>query len=128
LLLATAGEAIAATVGRPLGVVVGLSVAALGIGATFVTAFTAALADAEPESAGLRSAVVNTFHELGGSFGVAVLASAAGGALAAAAPTAEAFRRAFGIAAGIAAAAVVIAAFVVPRVFQPASPSGHHHH
>jgi EmrB/QacA subfamily drug resistance transporter len=119
LLLATVGEAIAAIVEQPVGVVVGLSVAALGIGATFVTAFTAALADAAPDSAGLRSAVVNTFHELGGGFGVAVLASAAGGALAAAAPTADAFRRAFGIAACVAAVGVVVAAFLVPKVFKP---------
>ena len=120
LLLATAGEAIAAIVEQPLGVVIGLSVAALGIGATFVTAFTAALADAEPAAAGLRSALVNTFHELGGAFGVAVLASAAGGALAAAAPTAEAFRRAFGIASCVAAVGVVVAAFLVPKVFKTA--------
>jgi len=126
LLLATAGEAIAAIAGGPVGVVIGLSVAALGIGATFVTAFTAALADAAPEHAGLRSAVVNTFHELGGSFGIAVLASVAGGALAAAAPTAEAFQRAFTVAACIGAVCVVVAAFLVPKVFK-ADGQGHGH-
>jgi hypothetical protein len=60
--------------------VTGLSIAALGIGATFVTAFTASLADAGPAEGGLRSALVNTFHELGGAAGVAVLSSAAGAA------------------------------------------------
>ena len=126
LLLALVGEAIAAIVDRPAGLVVGLSVAALGIGATFVTAFTAALADAGPESGGLRSAVVSTFHELGGSFGIAVLASVAGGALAAAAPTAESFRRAFTVAACIAAVGGVIAAVLVPTVFK-ADGHGHGH-
>jgi hypothetical protein len=52
--------------------VTGLSIAALGIGATFVTAFTASLTDAAPAEGGLRSALVNTFHELGGPVGAGV--------------------------------------------------------
>jgi hypothetical protein len=74
----------------------------------------------------LRSAVVNTFHELGGSFGIAVLASVAGGALAVAAPTAESFRRAFTVAACIAAVGVVVAAFLVPKVFKTDGPGNGH--
>lgn len=48
------------------------------IGALFVTAFTASLGDAELREAGLRSAVVNTFHELGGAAGVAVVVAVLG--------------------------------------------------
>jgi MFS family permease len=81
LALAAIGNATAALWTGPAGIVSGLAVAALGIGATFVTAFTAGLADAGPDVAGLRSAIVTTFHELGGAFGVAVLSSAAGAAL-----------------------------------------------
>jgi len=67
LALAAAGYALAARWPQPAVLVTGLSIAALGIGATFVTAFTASLADAGPAEAGLRSALVNTFHELGGA-------------------------------------------------------------
>ena len=48
LALAAAGYAVAAAWTQPAVMVTGLSIAALGIGATFVTAFTAALADARP--------------------------------------------------------------------------------
>jgi len=55
-----------------------VAVTGLGIGATFVTAFTTSLSDAGPAEGGLRSALVNRFHELGGAAGVAVLSSVAG--------------------------------------------------
>jgi hypothetical protein len=126
LLLAAAGDGTAALRTGSVATVVGLTVAALGIGATFVTAFTAALADAEPATAGLRSAVVNTFHELGGSFGVAVLASVAGASLGAL-PAVHDFTRAFGVAAIGAGAAAVIAGVLVPAVTRPPAESGHNH-
>src|SRR5215472_1555561 len=81
LALAAAGYGVAALWTSPAALVTGLSVAALGIGACFVTAFTASLASAGPAEGGLRSALVNTFHELGGAAGVAVLSSVAGAAL-----------------------------------------------
>ncbi|HET9079901.1 MAG TPA: MFS transporter, partial [Trebonia sp.] len=80
LALAAAGYAVAAGWPQPAQMVIGLSIAALGIGAAFVTAFTASLAGAGPAEGGLRSALVSTFHELGGAAGVAVLSSAAGSA------------------------------------------------
>jgi hypothetical protein len=51
---------------RPVNLLIGLGVAALGIGAAFVT------------EGGLRSAIVNTFHEIGGALGVEALSSIAG--------------------------------------------------
>ncbi|MER7684114.1 hypothetical protein [Streptomyces sp. NPDC097610] len=55
----------------------GLFLASLGIGVVFVTAITTALALVAPREAGLASGVVNTFHEVGGSIGVAVLSTVA---------------------------------------------------
>ena len=98
----------------------GMSVAALGIGCCFVTAFTASLADAPAAEGGLRGALVNTFHELGGAAGVAMLSAVAGTAMAAAHPAASAFRGGFTAAAACALAAAVIAAFLVPSVLRGA--------
>jgi len=114
LALAAAGYAIAAHWPQPAAMVAGLSIAALGIGATFVTAFATSLTDATPDQAGLRSALVNTFHELGGAAGVAVLSSAAGAGLVAARLASHDFTRAFTVGAVAAAVAVASAAVLVP--------------
>ena len=116
LTLVAAGYAIAARWPQPAEMVAGLSIAALGIGATFVTAFTASLTEAAPAEAGLRSALVNTFHELGGAAGVAVLSSAAGAGLVAVQLASSDFTRAFTVGAVAAAVAVVTAAVLVPAV------------
>ena len=116
LALAAAGYAIAARWPQPAAMVTGLSIATLGIGASFVTAFTASLTDAAPAEGGLRSALVNTFHELGGAAGVAVLSSAAGAGLVMAQLASRDFTRAFTVGAVIAAVAVAIAAVLVPAV------------
>jgi len=122
LALAAVGYAIAARWSQPAVLVTGLSIAALGIGATFVTAFTASLTDAGQAEGGLRSALVNTFHELGGAAGVAVLSSAAGAGLVTAQLASGDFGHAFTIAAIAAAVSVVIAAVLVPAVLRkPAS-------
>jgi hypothetical protein len=118
LALAAAGYAVAAHWAQPAAMVAGLSVAALGIGATFVTAFTASLTDAAPAEAGLRSALVNTFHELGGAAGVAVLSSAAGAGLVAARLAGDGFTHAFTIGAVAAAASLAVAAALVPAVLR----------
>jgi len=112
------GYAIAARWSQPAVLVTGLSIAALGIGATFVTAFTASLTDAGQAEGGLRSALVNTFHELGGAAGVAVLSSAAGAGLVTAQLASGDFGHAFTIAAIAAAVSVVIAAVLVPAVLR----------
>jgi EmrB/QacA subfamily drug resistance transporter len=118
LALAAAGYAIAARWPQPAMLVTGLSLAALGIGATFVTAFTASLTDADPAEAGLRSALVNTFHELGGAAGVAVLSSAAGAGLVMAQLSSHDFARAFAVGAVGAAVSLAIAAALVPAVLR----------
>jgi EmrB/QacA subfamily drug resistance transporter len=118
LALAAAGYAVAARFAAPAAMVAGLSIAALGIGATFVTAFTASLAGAAPAEGGLRSALVNTFHELGGAAGVAVLSSAAGAGLVTAQLAGHDFARAFTVGAVGAAAATAIAAALVPAILR----------
>jgi EmrB/QacA subfamily drug resistance transporter len=125
LALSCAGYTIAAAGHAAWVTVLGLSVAALGIGATFVTAFTAALSDAPPAEAGVRSALVNTFHELGGAAGVAVLSTAAGSALVVA--DAAGFTHAFALGAVAAGAAVLIAAGLVPTVLRKPTPGAPAH-
>ena len=122
--LAVAGYAVAARFAAPAALVTGLSIAALGIGADFVTAFTASLADAAPDEGGLRSALVNTFHELGGAAGVAVLSSAVGSGLVAAHLAGDDFARAWAVGAVAAAAATAIAAALVPAVPRPPAGRG----
>ena len=89
-----------------------------GIGATFVTAFTASLADAGPSDAGLRSALVNTFHEFGGAFGVAVLSSAAGAGLVTAQLASHDFTHAVTVGAICGAVSAAVAAALVPTVMR----------
>jgi Major Facilitator Superfamily len=118
LALAAAGYAIAGHWSGPAATVIGLTVAAFGIGATFVTAFTASLTDAGSEQAGLRSALVNTFHELGGAVGVAVLSAAAGTGLAASSLAGHDFDRAFSVGMVGGALSTAIAAMLVPAVLR----------
>jgi EmrB/QacA subfamily drug resistance transporter len=120
LVLAGAGYGTVALWPWPAQSVIGMSVASLGIGACFVTAFTASLADAPAAEGGLRSALVNTFHELGGAAGVALLSTVAGAALVAARPAAGAFRGGFTAGAVCALAAAIVAAFLVPSVLRGA--------
>jgi hypothetical protein len=70
--------------------------------------------------------LVNTFHEIGGAAGVAVLSSAASAGLLAARPASGDFAHAFTIGAIGAAASVVIAAALVPAVLRkPATEPTH---
>lgn len=115
LAVAALGEGVAAAfTGSRVAFVAGLAVAAAGIGATFVTAFTTALAAAPDHDRGLRSAVVSTAHELGGAFGVAVVSTVAGSALARLHPSPADFSAAFVVGAVAAAAAALVAAVLVP--------------
>jgi EmrB/QacA subfamily drug resistance transporter len=125
--LAAAGYTVAASIDDVVALVVGLGIAATGLGALFVTAFTAALAGVEPAESGLRSALVNTFHEIGGAAGVAALSTVAGGVLVASHPAPDDFSRPFAFAAVAALACGVIAAFVVPQVLrEPGAPRPSH--
>lgn len=125
--LAAAGQSIAAALAQPVVLVAGLTAAALGIGATFVTAFASALTGTEPQEAGLRSAVVSTFHELGGAIGVAALASVAGSALTTASPEPVAFTGALTFGAVAAAVGAASAVLLVPAGVQAPPPGSTPH-
>ena len=120
LALAAVGEAVVAVLdGSRTALVGGLALAALGIGAVFVTAFTSALSNTGPDDGGTRSAIVNTAHELGGAFGVAALSTIAAGALVMTRPPASSFTAAFWFAAAAAAVGAILAALLVPAVRRP---------
>jgi MFS family permease len=129
LTLAAVGAAVAARWHGPVPLITGMTVAALGIGATLVAATTTALANVDPGQAGLTSGLVSTFHEFGSALGVAVLSTLAapsiaavtGSALsgtavsgAAGGPGLSGFTRAFTASAIAALAAALLAVLVAP--------------
>ncbi|WRZ87174.1 MFS transporter [Streptomyces sp. NBC_01022] len=93
----------------------GLAVAAFGLGAVFVTATTTALGMVAHEEAGLASGVVNTFHEVGGSIGVAVVSTVAATGIGGAAGTVTGFADAFLVCAVAAGCCAAVSAVLVPR-------------
>jgi hypothetical protein len=127
LALAAAGGLVAGQWHSPVTLVLGMGMTALGAAATLVTATTTALADARPHEAGLRSGLVNTFHEFGGALGVAVLSSLAAPSLAAGSTTLTGFTRAFTISAITALAAALLAGLLAPagKAAAGAMPHGH---
>jgi EmrB/QacA subfamily drug resistance transporter len=102
--------------------IVGMSVAALGIGAVFVTAMTTAMGSAGPGEAGSLSGTINTFHELGSALGVAALSSVAAASLGGA-RTDSGFEDAFRVSMYAAVVAAALCAVVLPAVKRdPAAP------
>ncbi len=89
-----------------------LATASLGLGAVFVTATTTALGLIAPHEAGLASGIVNTFHELGGSIGVALVSTLA---LTTPTPTPAGLTAAYTLCTLTAAAAALASPLLVPR-------------
>jgi len=113
LAISATGCGAAAAAGGPVLLVVGLSVAAVGVGGALVTAVNAALSAVTPNEAGARSGIVNTFHELGGALGVAVLSTIAAGDVAGEL-TAAGIARALTVGAVAAGIAALLGALLVP--------------
>ncbi len=107
------------------GLLPGFVIAAFGLGAVFVTATTTALAMVEHSEAGLASGVVNTFHEVGGSIGVAVVSTVAASGFERG--SVGGFGDAFTLCATAAAVSAVIALGLVPRG-KPRPTDGPHVH
>ncbi|MFD8231646.1 MFS transporter [Streptomyces sp. NPDC059696] len=103
----------------------GLVIASAGIGAVFVTATTTALAMVEHREAGLASGVVNTFHEVGGSIGVAVVSTVAVSGIERG--MVGGFTDAFTVCAVAAAVSAAVALGLVPRG-KPRMTGGPHVH
>ncbi|WP_433411575.1 MFS transporter [Microtetraspora malaysiensis] len=119
LTLAAAGTGLVALLAvTPAVMVTGLTVASIGLGAVFVSGTTTALALAAPEESGLASGVVNTFHELGGAVGVAVVSSLAAPSLIG--PVLTGFSTAFTSWAVIGAVAALVALALLPPGRLPA--------
>ena len=96
----------------------GMVIAGIGLGIILVAVAVAVLTGARDEETGMLSGLNTTGHEIGGSLGVAILATIATGALGAATGPAAAAGLAHGIgdaflAAGIIAGAASAAAFVI---------------
>lgn len=127
LSVAAAGYAVAAWQASTPGLITGLSLAAAGLGATFVTATTTALAHVDPDRAGVASGVLNTFHELGGAVGVAAMSSLAAGSLLATGATSGGFTRGLTAGAIVAVATAAAAAVLVPAGKPPAGAARHVH-
>lgn len=134
--IATAGLTVAAIGGLVLcaasadanvyaTVVLGMSLVSIGVGPVFVTATTTAMGFVRSEESGLASGLINTFHELGGAFGVAVLSTMIASTFATA--DADTFRDAHLACAGAAAVAAVLATALVPRGLPAATQHAHAH-
>ena len=127
LTLAAAGGAVAAHWLGTVTLIIGMSVAAVGLGAILVTATTTALTRIGDDEAGVASGIVNTFHELGGAIGVAALSSIAAPSLVAAGVSQAGFTRAFTFNVIAALVAALLAAMVVPAGKAPAEAMPHAH-
>jgi EmrB/QacA subfamily drug resistance transporter len=120
LAVAAAGSAVAAIGPGATALVTGISVGAIGLGGTFVSAFTIGTAHAAPDESGVISGVINTFHELGGAIGVSVVSSVAAASITANHPDAAGFTTGFAVTAIAAAVAAALALVLVT----PGRPSG----
>ena len=105
----------------------GFVIAAFGLGPAFVVATTTTLANVDHHEAGLASAVINTFHELGGAIGVAVLSTVAAASTAHTATSIDGFTDAFTVSAVAAAIAGGISFRLVPPGKPAVAHAGHGH-
>jgi hypothetical protein len=96
----------------------------------FVAATATTLANVPPGEAGVASGVINTFHELGGSIGVAVVSTIAAASISSMATTGPAttsgFTNGYLACAVIAGAAALIALALLPGG-KPQAAAGHGH-
>lgn len=105
----------------------GFLIAAFGVGPAFVTATTTTMANVPADEAGVASGVVNTFHELGGSIGVAVVSTLAAASLAPGAVGVDGFTTALTACAIVAGVTAAISLALVPGGKPAAAFVGHGH-
>lgn len=89
-----------------------------GAGLVIPSLMTLAMSGVAPEDSGFASGLVNTTQQVGGAFGIAILATVAANTSGGATDPAslvEGYNAAFMLAAGLAAAALVLAAVVLAR-------------
>ncbi|MFB4274318.1 MFS transporter [Nonomuraea sp. MTCD27] len=106
----------------------GFVLASLGIGPAFVTATTTTMANIPPGENGVASGVINTFHELGGSIGVAVVSTVAAASLVPGSGAGiEGFVSGLTLCAVVAGVAAVVALGLVPPGKPATAFVGHGH-
>jgi EmrB/QacA subfamily drug resistance transporter len=105
----------------------GFVLAAFGIGPAFVTATTTTMANVPHGEAGVASGVLNTFHELGGSIGVAVVSTLAATSLLPGATEVGGFTAALTLCAVAAGAAALVCLGLVPGGKPAGVAVGHGH-
>ncbi|THV42258.1 MFS transporter [Glycomyces buryatensis] len=108
-------------------VVPGLALGAFALGALFITANATALSRVDPQEAGVASGMVTTFHELGGSVGVAVMSTVAAASIAASVPTLSGFTDAFLVCAVASGVSALVALLLVPKGKVETSGGPHSH-
>jgi EmrB/QacA subfamily drug resistance transporter len=123
-LITAVGVAVPAIWAGATPIVIGMTLATVGLGATFVASSTTTFLNIDYREAGLASGILSTFHEFGASLGVAVVSSVAAASLAGTVSTG--FTRGFTFATVTAAVAAVVALLVVPS-FKSASGEVHAH-
>jgi MFS family permease len=111
LLVAAAGLLLAGIVEGTPGVVLGVSVASIGLGMLFVVASATALGSVEPHQAGVASGLLSSFHEVGASLGAAVMSGVA--AVGVTSGSASGFRQGYVVAALVAVASAGVAAILL---------------
>ncbi|TCO44072.1 EmrB/QacA subfamily drug resistance transporter [Kribbella antiqua] len=112
LAIAALGTAVPAIWDGSVMLVIGMTIAAAGLGPGFVAASTTALAQIDYTEAGLASGILSTFHEFGAALGAAVVSSIAAASLVGTAS--DGFSHGFTFAAITAGVAAVLALVVVP--------------
>jgi len=113
LLVVALGAAVPVFADNIAALVIGMSVAALGIGSLFVAASSLTLGRVAPQEAGLASGILSTSHEFGAAFGVATTSSLA--AVSIAGDTDHGFVVAFVGAIVVAVVGALVAAVVLRR-------------
>jgi len=105
-------------------------ITALGVGLAFVPVTIAAMAGSAPQEAGLASGLVNTARQIGGSLGLAILATIAvartsdlAGHVALKPALNSGFHHAFVVGAAFAGVGAIAAALLIPRVRPAQSPA-----
>jgi EmrB/QacA subfamily drug resistance transporter len=124
LAIAALGTAVPAIWDGSVMLVIGMTIAAAGLGPGFVAASTTALAQIDYTEAGLASGILSTFHEFGAALGAAVVSSIAATSLIGTASSG--FSHGFTFAAITAGVAAVLALVVVPAA-KPSTGVAHAH-
>ncbi|UOQ90509.1 MFS transporter [Agromyces endophyticus] len=112
LLIAAFGMIVGATTMSMTVLVIAMTVASFGIGATFVAASTSTFTAVAPHEAGVGSGALSTLHEFGAATGVSAVSSIAAAAIAGDGFTA--FSSGYWFAGAVALVAAVVFAFVLP--------------